>query len=43
MRTLTDLWGNPVSNASAADIRGLEGAITPEQMKDLVAYLGASQ
>jgi tetratricopeptide (TPR) repeat protein len=28
MRTLTDLWGNPVSNATAADIRGLEGAIT---------------
>jgi CHASE3 domain sensor protein len=28
MRTTTDLWGNPVSNASAQDIRGLEGAIT---------------
>ncbi len=28
MRTLTDLWGNPVSNATAADIRALEGAIT---------------
>jgi tetratricopeptide (TPR) repeat protein len=28
MRTTTDLWGNPVSNASAKDISGLEGAIT---------------
>ncbi len=28
MRTTTDLWGNPVSNASATAIRGLEGAIT---------------
>jgi tetratricopeptide (TPR) repeat protein len=28
MRTTTDLWGNPVSNASAQDVRGLEEAIT---------------